>query len=227
MYFGIRYAIDRVNSDESLAGLIISGTGNVFIPGGDLSADPVDDWGGPSLLGLDNVPFDAVRRSRKPIVSAVNGLTQGGGLLIAMLSDVAVAVDFATFRAPELYRGIADTGYATYLPAQIGPARARDMLFTGRNVTAAEAVEWGLITRVTTAERLMSDATDILEWCCRCAPDAYANVKRIIGDVYGTYDRMTMQNSIGGPEATEGWLAFRDRRNPSWVPEDLRIEGRL
>ena len=83
MYFGIRYAIDRVNAEASLAGLIITGTGDVFIPGGDLGADPVDDWGGPGLFGMDNVPFDAVRRSLKPVVSAVNGLAQGGGLLIA------------------------------------------------------------------------------------------------------------------------------------------------
>jgi enoyl-CoA hydratase len=227
MYFGIRYAVDRVNADDALAGLIISGTGAVFIPGGDLGADTVDDWGAPGLLGMDCVPFDAVRRSRKPVVSAVNGLTQGGGLLIAMLSDVAIAVDSATFRAPELYRGIADTGYATYLPAQIGPARARDMLFTGREVTAAEAVAWGLVCRITTADRLMSDATEILERCCRCAPDAYSNVKRIISDVYGTYDRMTMQESLTGPEAAEGWLAFRDRRNPIWVRDELRTEGRL
>jgi enoyl-CoA hydratase/carnithine racemase len=227
MYFGIRYAIDRVNADGSLAGLIITGTGDVFIPGGDLGGDPVDDWGGPGLFGMDNVPFDAVRRSLKPVVSAVNGLAQGGGLLIAMLSDVALAVDTATFRAPELYRGIADMGYATYLPAQIGPARARDMLFTGRVVTAEEALEWGLIARVTTAERLMAAATDALEWCCRCAPSAFTEVKRAINDVYGTYDRMTMDKSIRGSEALEGWRAFRDRRNPTWVPDDLRLEGRL
>lgn len=227
MYFGIRYAVDRVNADPDLAGLLITGVGDVFIPGGDLGADPVDDWGAPGLLGMDNVPFDAVRRSRKPVVSAVNGLAQGGGLLIAMLSDVAVAVESATFRAPELFRGIADTGYATYLPAQIGPARAKEMLFTGRVVTAAEALEWGLITRVVPEDQLMASAVDALEWCCRCAPDAYAEVKRVIGDVYGTYDRMTMQRSLEGPEALEGWHAFRDRRNPDWVAEDLRLDGRL
>ena len=70
--------------------------------------------------------------SRKPVVCAVNGLAQGGGLMIAMLADVTVASDRATFRAPELFRGIADTNYGQILPRQIGPARARDMLMTGR-----------------------------------------------------------------------------------------------
>jgi enoyl-CoA hydratase len=227
MYFGIRYAVDRVNADDALAGLLITGTGDVFIPGGDLGADPVDDWGAPTLLGMDNVPFDAVRRSRKPVVCAVNGLAQGGGLLIAMLSDVAVASERATFRAPELLRGIADTGYATYLPAQIGPGRAKDMLFTGRVVAAAEALDWGIVTRVVPHERLMEEAVEALRQCCRSAPDAYAEVKRIIGDGYGTYDRMTMERSLHGPEAAEGFLSFKERRNPSWVPDDMRTEGRL
>ena len=149
MYFAVRYAVDVVNRDPDLAGMLLTGSGDVFIPGGDLGAAAGDDWGAAvGLLGMDSVPFEAIRNSRKPMVSAVNGICQGGGLLMAMLSDVAVAADGATFRCPELYRGIADTGYAAYLPAQIGPARARDMLFTGRTVGADEACSWGLVSRV-------------------------------------------------------------------------------
>jgi enoyl-CoA hydratase len=226
MYFGIRYAIDRVNADPDLAGLLITGIDDVFIPGGDLGANTIDDWGGPKLLGMDNVPFDAVRYSVKPIVSAVNGICQGGGLLIAIMSDVTVASDRAVFRAPEIYRGIADTGYAAYLPAQIGPARAKDMLFTGRRVTAAEALEWGLVSRVVAHDDLLTAAIAVLGDCMRGAPSARASVKRIISQGYGQYDRMTMEASLYGPEAREGWEAFRDKRSPGWVPEDLQI-GRL
>lgn len=227
MYFGLRYAVDRVNADDTLAGLLVTGTGDVFIPGGDLGADPVDDWGAPGLLGMDNVPFDAIRRSAKPVVSAVNGLCQGGGLIIAMMSDVAVAAERATFRAPELFRGISDMGYASYLPAQIGPARAKDMLFTGREVSAAEALDWGLVSRVVPDDRVLDEAMDALGWCCRCAPGAYADVKRAIGDAYGTYDRMTMERSLAGPEPVEGFTAFKERRDPAWVPDDLRTGRRL
>ena len=125
MYFGIRHTVGVVNGDDTLAGLLITGTGDVFIPGGDMGGDPVDDWGGLSrLAGMDLLPFNTIRRSAKPVVAAVNGLAQGGGLMIAMLCDVAVASDRATFRAPELFRGIADTNYGQILPRQIGPARA-------------------------------------------------------------------------------------------------------
>ena len=124
-----------------LAGLLLTGTGDVFAPGGDLSGDNEDGWADlPNLLGMENTPFDALRQSVKPVVSAVNGICQGGGLIIAMLSDMAVVSDRAVFRAPELYRGIADTHYAQILARQIGPGRACDLLFTGRRLSAAEAV---------------------------------------------------------------------------------------
>ena len=174
---------------------------------------------------MDNVPFDAIRNSRKPVISAVNGICQGGGLLIAIMSDIAVASDQATFRAPELYRGVADTGYATYLPAQIGQARAKLMLFTALRLDAQEAVDWGLVAKVVPHDELIAEATELLKACCRSAPNARAEVKRIIGERYGHYDRMTMDAGLAGPESLEGWESFRDKRPPSWIPDDMRDEG--
>src|SRR3954447_11431057 len=168
MYFGVRYAVDLVNRDDSLAGLLLTGSGDVFIPGGDLGGDNIDGWADlPRLLSMDNTPFEAVRLSRNPVVCAVNGLAQGGGMMIAMLADVAVASDRATFRAPELFRGIADTNYGQILPRQIGPARARDMLMTGREITAAEALDWGLVARIVPHEQLLEAAHEALASCCR------------------------------------------------------------
>ena len=133
---------NHVDADPDLAGLLITGTGDVFIPGGDLGAAREDEWDLPGFLGMDCTPFDALRQATKPVVSAVNGLCQGGGLVIAMLSDVAVVSDRATFRVPELYRGIADTHYAQILCRQIGVARTRDLMMTGRVLSAEEAVDW-------------------------------------------------------------------------------------
>jgi enoyl-CoA hydratase len=216
MYFGVRYAVDHVNRSDELVGLLLTGTGDVFIPGGDLSGDNTDGWADlPMLLAMDNTPFDAIRNSRKPVVCAVNGIAQGGGLMMALLCDVTVASDTATFRSPELFRGIADTNYGQILPRQIGPARARDMLLTGRTVSAAEALDWGLVARVVPPAELM------LADCCRAAPQARAAVKRVIDDFYGHYDRMSMDASLAGPEVVEGYEAFKERRDPSWVHPDL------
>jgi len=223
MYFGVRYASNHVDLDDSLAGLLITGAGDVFIPGGDMGG-----WGDlPRLLYMDLTPFDALRQARKPVVAAVNGICQGGGLVIAMLCDVAVASDRATFRVPELYRGIADTHYAHILSRQIGPARARDLMLTGRTLTAAEAVDWGLIARLVPHDGLLAAATEVLEAACRTAPAARADIKRTFDEYYGLYDRIGMVGSLRGPEAAEGYAAFKERRSPAWVHPDLRAEGRL
>jgi enoyl-CoA hydratase len=229
MYFGVRYAVDHVNAEPELAGLLITGTDDVFIPGGDLGGENRDGWADlPRLLGMDNTPFDAIRNSRKPVVCAVNGIAQGGGLMIAMLADVTIASDRATFRAPELFRGIADTNYGQILPRQIGPARARDMLLTGRKVSAAEAEQWGLVARVVPHDEVMDVAMDALAWCCRTAPGARAAVKRVMDDFYGHYDRMAMDASLASDETVEGYRSFKERRSPTWVPDGLRTDdGRL
>ncbi|MGH9273103.1 MAG: enoyl-CoA hydratase/isomerase family protein [Acidimicrobiales bacterium] len=227
MYFGVRYASNHVDADPDLAGMILTGVDDVFIPGGDLGEGSDDQWDGPRYLFMETTPFDALRQARKPVVAAINGICQGGGLMIAMLSDVAVASERATFRAPELLRGIADTNYAQILPRQIGPARARDMLFTGRKVSAEEALEWGLVTRVVPHEELLGAATEVATDISKTAPSARSDMKRSLDQYYGLYDRIGMVTSLRGPEALEGFEAFNERRNPSWVHPDLRTDGRL
>jgi enoyl-CoA hydratase/carnithine racemase len=227
MYFGVRYAIDHVNRDADLVGLVITGTGDVFAPGGDLGGAGEHSWVAlGDLLGMDNTPFDALRQSVKPVVSAVNGICQGGGLIIAMLSDVAVVSDRATFRAPELYRGIADTHYAQILARQVGPARARDLLFTGRTLGAAEAVDWGLVSRMVPHDQLVDAATRVLTDCARTAPMARSDLKRSFDQYYGLYDRIGMKLSLQSAEAQEGYHAFKERRSPAWIDDRLRSDGR-
>jgi enoyl-CoA hydratase len=228
MYFGIRYAVDHVNRDDGLAGLLLTGTGDVFAPGGDMGGDNREGWSDVlNLLSMDITPFETVRCSPKPVVCAVNGLAQGGGMMIAMLSDVSVAATSATFRAPELLRGIADTNYAQILPRQVGPARARDLLLTGRTLSAEEALDWGIVARTAPDGELMDAAVEALEACCRTAPGARDEAKRIMDRFYGHYDRAAMEASLTGPEMAEGYQAFKERRSPAWVPETLRREGRL
>ena len=227
MYFGIRHAVEHVNRRSELAGLLLRADGETFITGGDLGNEVDDDWAGLGTLGMDLLPFDAVRRSDKPVVVAVNGLCQGGGLMLTLLADVAVASDRATFRAPELLRGIADTYFARILPRQVGPARARDMLLTGRRLDAAEALDWGLVARVSPHGSLLESATEALRECCFAAPTARAAVKRSLDAYYGAFDRAAMEKSLTGPEREEGWSAFSERRAPEWIPEEIRPTGRL
>ncbi len=224
MYFGVKRAVQLVNAMPEPTALIVTGTDDVFAPGGELRGKEEDRNPVLDHLGVAEVlPFETIRQSAAPVVSAVNGICQGGGLLIAMLSDVAIASERATFRAPELLRGIADTGYAAYLPPHIGVANARDMLLTGRKIDAEEALRMGLVSRVVPHERLRDEAVAAAEDILRTAPEARMHVKRILHERYGYVDRMTMDWSIfNGPEAREGMRAFAEKRPPAWVPESLR-----
>src|SRR5579872_2593508 len=148
MYFGLKRAVYTVNHDPELAALIITGTGDVFAPGGDLGGRQHPDDEPTPDIGHDILPFLTIRDSRAPVVAAVNGICQAGGLLIAMMADICVASDRATFRVPELLRGIPDATYAAALPAHVGIAIARDLLLSGRSFDAEEARRIGLLSRV-------------------------------------------------------------------------------
>jgi enoyl-CoA hydratase len=224
MYFGIRRAVHLVNTDPELAALIITGTGDVFAPGGDLGGryEP-GDVPPPEALGSDMLPFLAVRDSPAPVISAVNGICQGGGLLIAMLSDICVASDRATFRAPELLRGIIDATYAAVLPAHVGIAVARDLLLSARRVDAAEALRIGLISRVAPHDQLRDAAVAAAREVLQTGPEARVHVKRMLNDRYGLIDYQTMFWSLQhSAEPREGMEAFMEKRAPSWVPPDVR-----
>ena len=143
MYYGLKRAVRLVNRDPDLGALIITGVGDVFAPGGDMGgrSEPGDVL--PDDIGPDVLPFLAIRDSPAPVIAAVNGICQAGGLLIAMMADIAVASERATFRVPELLRGIPDATFAAALPAHVGLAVARDLLLSARPFDAAEAQRLG------------------------------------------------------------------------------------
>lgn len=227
MYFGLRYAIAHCEADPDIHGLILTGTGDVFIPGGDLGRTGVDDWMDMGHLGMDATPFDTLRVTSLPVVTAVNGICQGGGFMITLCSDVSVVSERATFRVPELFRGISDTYYAQILARTIGPVRTRDLMLTGRVLTSEEALDWGLVARVVSHDQLMENATEVLAGICRTAPIARLDIKKSLDDYLGLFDRIAMRQSQTGAEAIEGFRAFKERRSPTWVPEELRADGRL
>jgi enoyl-CoA hydratase/carnithine racemase len=232
MYFGIRRAIELVGKDPDLHALVITGVGDVFSPGGDLRLETHDaDWASADvniseMVGDDVLPFHALRKSRVPVISAINGICQGGGLCIAMLSDIAVASDRATFRGPELLRGIVDAWYAAVMPKLIGVAMTRDMMFTGRRLSAAEALQHGLVSRMVPHEELEAAAEQAAREVLQSGPEAREQFKRIVHGEFGVIDEATFFASLRGAEVREGTTAFAERRAPNWVPEDYR-QGRL
>jgi enoyl-CoA hydratase len=222
MYFGIKRAVRLVNRDPDLAALIITGTGDVFSPGGDLGGRSEPGDTPPPDIGHDILPFLDIRDSRAPVVAAVNGICQAGGLLIAMLADIAVASDRATFRVPELLRGIPDATYAAVLPAHVGIAAARDLLLSARRFDAPEAVRLGVISRMVPHEQLRDAAGGAAREILRTPPMARMHVKRMLNDRYGLIDYQTMFWALEeSTEPGEGMRAFMEKRPPAWVPPGL------
>ena len=224
MYFGIKKAVRRVNSDKSLRALIITGTGDVFAPGGDLGGRQEEgDSPVPDGLAYEILPFVSIRESQAPVIAAVNGICQAGGLLIAMLSDIAVCSERASFRVPELLRGIIDATYAAILPIHVGMAQARDLLLSARKIDAAEALRIGLISRVVKHEDLRAEALKAASDILQTAPECRAHVKRMLNQQYAPIDYETMFISLMSEtsEAREGMTAFRETRQPNWIPEGL------
>lgn len=223
MYFGIKRAVRLVNTDPELRALIITGTDDVFAPGGDLGGryEPGDEQV-PQGLTHETLPFMAIRDSVAPVISAVNGICQAGGLLVAMLSDVAVVSERATFRVPELLRGIVDATYAAVLPAHVGMAQARDLLLSARKIDAAEALRIGLVSRMVPHDELRAAARQAAVEILQTAPEARAHVKRMLNECYQAVDYQTMFWSLQySQEPREGMRAFMEKRQPNWIPEGL------
>ena len=221
MYFGIQKAIKQVEQNPDLHALIITGTGESFAPGGDMGreTDPKEMKIG-GLLGSGVLPFRAIQQSSIPVISAVNGHCQGGGFMIAMLSDIAVASERALFRVPELLRGFADSYFASVLSAHVGLARARELMLTARKLSAREVVDMGLIARISAHDALNDTAREIAMSVLQTAPKARLQCKRMINSNYPPIDEITFEQSMQSAEVMEGFSAFIEKRDPDWVPKN-------
>ncbi len=151
----LAFAIDEVAADAAARAVVITGAGRGFSAGQDLRDRALKVVAGQDLeLGNElrrryHPVIAAIRKMRKPVVAAVNGVVAGAGLGIAVACDVRVAASSAVFRAAWSRVGLVpDAGSAYFLPRLVGFGRATDMILTGDPVGADEALRMGLVTRV-------------------------------------------------------------------------------
>ncbi|MGE3619810.1 MAG: enoyl-CoA hydratase/isomerase family protein [Acidimicrobiia bacterium] len=167
MYLEIKTAIRRADWDDSIDCMVITGTGAVFGVGGDLhevlQAMREFREGGTHLHRFqDNLPFEAVRCARKPVISAVNGTAVGAGMTLAVVADISIAAASARLGIPETRAGALDAYLPYYLFGQVSMPKLKYLLYTGKSVSAQEAERIGLITEVVEDDRLHDRVREVI-----------------------------------------------------------------
>ncbi|OIK07098.1 enoyl-CoA hydratase/isomerase family protein [Streptomyces monashensis] len=159
---------EEVTRRDDVRAVVIYGGERVFAAGADIKEMQNMDHAAMILRsrGLQDA-FTAVARIPKPVVAAVTGYALGGGCELALCADFRIAADNAKLGQPEILLGlIPGAGGTQRLPRLVGPSKAKDLIFTGRQVKAAEALEIGLVDRVVPAAEVYEQAH---AWAARLA----------------------------------------------------------
>lgn len=169
--------------------------------------------------------FAGVARFPKPVVAVVNGLALGGGCELAMCCDFIVAAEDASFGLPETALAIIPGGGGTVnLPRMIGPNKAKELIFTGRHISAGEALEMGLVNHVFPAADCREKAMAIMAAITKNGPIALQQAKKSI-DLGGALDINTAFNleaecyntCLNSEDRREGLKAFVEKRQPVYI----------
>ncbi|MGB8019845.1 MAG: enoyl-CoA hydratase/isomerase family protein [Candidatus Nanopelagicales bacterium] len=171
-----------ISQSDSVRSVVIHGGPRIFAAGADIkemAAMTYQDMAEASHLLQES--FSAVAAIPVPVVAAVAGYALGGGCELALCADLRVAGERARLGQPEVLLGvIPGLGGSQRLPRLIGPSRAKDLIFTGRNVDAREALAIGLVDRVVADDAVYDEALRLAGSLAAGAPLALAAAKRAI-----------------------------------------------
>lgn len=212
--------------DSQLRVAILTGSGTRFFSAGwDLTAASEgeafeSDYGVGGFGGICELKYRP-----KPVIVAVNGMAVGGGFEIALAADLIVAAEHAEFFLPEANLGLIADNATVRLPKIVPPNIAREMLISGRRMSATEAQSWGIVNQVTSTENLMTAARELATKICAAAPLSVAAVLELVRDLedVSTDDAMpilrsneTYRAAINSQDAKEGADAYAEKRSPKW-----------
>lgn len=161
-----------IEEDDDIYGVIITGEGKAFVAGADIvQMKPYKSEEGRDYAGYAQEAFNKVEALNKPVIAAVNGYALGGGCELAMSCDLRIASEKAVFGQPEVNLGIMPCfGGTQRLPRLIGPALAKEMIFTGRHVKAEEARSFGLVNKVVPVEELIDASKEMMRNILKVSP---------------------------------------------------------
>jgi enoyl-CoA hydratase/carnithine racemase len=165
-------------------------------------------------------------RSTKPVIAAINGVAFGGGMELALIADLRVAAEHALLALPETTLGIIPgAGGTQRLPRLVGEARAKEIILLGRRLTAAEALAWGIVNRVTPkGTNVVDDAVAWIEPIANGAPIAQAAALEAIDrsfdvglDVGLELEKISYDKTLVSEDRREALAAFAEKRKPKFA----------
>jgi enoyl-CoA hydratase len=215
-------AIADVAADEAIKVLILTGSGKAFVAGSDIKEfNKTTPYAAHNIKRLGEM----VEKLEKPVIAAVNGFCLGGGNEIAMGCDIIIASEKAKFGQTEINIGIIPGGGGTQrLPRLIGACRAKELIFTGDIITAADADRLGLVNRVVPPEQLMPTARELAQKIAAKSAAALKLAKTAINRGMQTdlesglkYEYELYSISLSLEDKAEGVNAFLEKRAPKFV----------
>ncbi|MCH2429976.1 MAG: crotonase/enoyl-CoA hydratase family protein [Acidimicrobiales bacterium] len=215
---GLRSAVEDLDSDSGLTAGVLTGAGKGFCSGMDLKAFSRGEDIGPMLEFVQN-------GATKPLVGAIEGFALAGGLELALSCDLLVAARGAKLGIPEVGVGLFAAGAGLFrLPGRVGYGTAMEMAITGDPITAEEAADHGLVSRLTEPGGALGEALALAERIARNAPLAVAASKQLIRATQGATEeelwkmqRPHMATVWKSDDAKEGPRAFAEKRPPEWT----------
>ncbi|MDP6621801.1 MAG: enoyl-CoA hydratase/isomerase family protein [Alphaproteobacteria bacterium] len=217
-------ALQSLENDPGVRVLVLTGAGRAFCGGADLK-DVAGDTPGAAIAAFIEVAGPVVRHLAafpKPVIAAVNGLALAGGLELVMCCDLALARESAKLGDAHANFGLIPAGGGSVrLTRRIGPQRAKLLLFTGRFVSAQEALELDLVTGVSADADLEGDVQSLAEAIAAKSPLGLKRMKSLVADAtrlseedaLRAEERLAIEHSDSA-DAREGLAAFGEKRKP-------------
>lgn len=221
----LREALSRAAADAEIRAVLLTGTGRGFCAGQDLDevrpGGPVTDFG-EHVRTVYTPLVLALRSLEKPVVCAVNGVAAGAGANLALACDIVIAAEHASFVQAFAKIGLVpDTGGTFVLPRLVGMARATALTMLGEKISAAQAVEMGLIYRVYPAESLEAEATKLATHLAAQPTVGLGLTKRLLNAAWQNDLATQLELEAEGQAAagrsadySEGVAAFLEKRQP-------------
>ena len=212
-------ALNELEDDDQLWAGILTGTGDVFSAGSDLTA------GGDYVTGRGGEYGIIRRRRRKPLIAAVEGPALGGGLEIVLACDLVVAARTARFGLPEVGIGVVPTCAGLFRAPRTLPLNlARQLILTGRPIEAQRAYEVGLVNVLVDPGKALLEAETLAGQICANAPVSVQACLSAVNDIVAADDELgweqterALASAARSVDAREGVAAFLEKRPPVWT----------